>query len=187
MPAPQGDDTRPVSARPLRARARSLSRTAWALALLFGSLPLASRLFLGVWGFDGAGEIACLLLILGAYFHMVSRWRSPTIPDAATLLEHAGQLAAAGRTDRAIALLTKAIHQSPHLWQAFQYRGELYLQQEEAPARAVQDFSAAIQLAPREPHLYLLRARAYSLLGDEASSRQDCQQASRLAAPHPAG
>jgi Flp pilus assembly protein TadD len=157
------------------------------MALVFGSLPLASRLFLGVWGFDGAAEIACLLFLAGAYFHLVSRWRSPTIPDPATMLDQAGQLASAGRADRAIALLTKAIHQSPHLWQAFQYRGELRLPQQDGPALAVQDFSAAIQLAPHEPHLYILRARAHGLLGDQEASRQDYQQASRLAAPHPTG
>jgi tetratricopeptide (TPR) repeat protein len=157
------------------------------MALVFGSLPLASRLFLGVWGFDGAAEIACLLLILGAYFHIVSRWRSPTIPDPAAMLDQASQLASSGRIDRAIALLTRAIHQSPQFWQAFQHRGELHLQQEDSVPLALEDFSAAIHLAPREPQLYLLRAHTHRLLGDEASSQRDFDRASFLAAPHPTG
>lgn len=173
--------------QPFRSRARRWGRTAWAMAALFASLPLASRLFLGVWGFDGAWQLACLLLLAGAYFHAVGRWRSPTIPDPASLLEQAGQLATAGHIERAIALLTTAIRQSPHLWQAFQYRAELHLQQGDPPALALADFSAAIQLAPREPHLYLLRAHAHTLLGDQDSSHQDSQQASALAAPHPTG
>jgi cytochrome c-type biogenesis protein CcmH/NrfG len=142
------------------AQARQWSRTAWAIAILFGSLPLASRLFLGEWGFEGAGEIACLSLIVGTYFHFVSR-QVPAIPDAATLLEKSGQFAASGRTDRAVALLTKTIRQNPKLWQAFQYRGELYLRLGNAP-RALQDFSEAIRLAPNEPGLYILRDHAQS-------------------------
>jgi cytochrome c-type biogenesis protein CcmH/NrfG len=154
MPAPAG----------FRGRAQQWSRTAWAIAILFGSLPLASRLFLGEWGFEGAGEIACLSLLVGAYFHLVSR-RVPAIPDAATLLERAGHFAAAGRNDRAVALLTKTIRQNPKLWQAFQYRGELYLRLGNAP-RALQDFSEAIRLAPAEPGLYTLRDHARSLVGE---------------------
>jgi Flp pilus assembly protein TadD len=72
---------------------------------------------------------------------------------------------ACGRIDRAIALLTKTIRQSPKFWQAYQYRGELYLRAGNA-ALATQDFAEAIRLAPGEPHLYLLREQAYSLLGD---------------------
>jgi len=157
------------------------------MAILFGSLPVASRLFLGVWGFDGAAGIACLLLIAGGYFHLVSRRKSPAMQDPAAMLDQAGQLAAAGRTDRAIAVLTKALHQSPQFWQALQHRGELYLQQEDAVPLALDDFSAAIKLAPREPHLYILRGNAHGLLGDDSAARSDYQQASALAAPHPTG
>src|ERR1035438_1112126 len=78
-----------------RARARQWSRTAFAMAAVFGSLPLASRIFLGGWGFDGAAEIGCLCLIAGAYFHIVSR-RFPAVPDPATILERAGERAASG-------------------------------------------------------------------------------------------
>jgi len=187
MPVPQGAEISPASSKAYRSRLRQWSRTAWAMAILFGSLPLASRLFLGVWGFDGAAGIACLLLIAGGYFHLVSRRKSPAMQDPAAMLDQAGQLASAGRTDRAIAVLTKAIHQSPQFWQALQHRGELYLQQEDAVPLALDDFSAAIQLAPREPHLYLLRAHTHRLLGDEASSQRDFDQASFLAAPHPTG
>src|ERR1039457_4985721 len=82
------------------------------MALVFGSLPLASRIFLGGWGFDGAAEIGCLCLIAGVYFYIVSR-RFPAVPDPATILERAGERAASGRPDRAIALLTEGIRLSP--------------------------------------------------------------------------
>ena len=81
------------------------------------------------------------------------------MPDPAVLLEEAFELARSGQIDDAVALLTRAIRQSPHLWQAFQYRGELYLAQQNFAA-AAQDFSEAIRLAPEEQHLYSLRDRA---------------------------
>jgi Flp pilus assembly protein TadD len=154
------------------------------MAVVFGSLPLASRIFLGGWGFDGAAEIGCLCLIVGTYFHIVSR-RFPAVPDPATILERAGERASAGRSDQAIALLTEEIRLSPQLWQAFQYRGELYLRQGDQVQAALQDFSEAIRLAPREPHLYLLRGHGYSLLGDESSSRSDYARAAALAGEGP--
>ena len=138
--------------------ARQWSRAAWALALLFGSLPLAGRLVLGSWEFVSAGVIACLLLLAGTYFHLRSR-RFGTRPDPATLLEHAHRLAASGRPDRALAVLTRTIRQSPKLWQAYQYRGELQLRLGKH-SLAAQDFSDAIRLAPDEPHLHLLLAEA---------------------------
>jgi Flp pilus assembly protein TadD len=154
------------------------------MAAVFGSLPLASRIFLGGWGFDGAAEIACLCLIAGGYFHMVSR-RFPAIPDPATTLERAGERASEGRSAQAIALLTEEIRLSPQLWQAYQYRGELYLQQGDRVEAALRDFSEAIRLAPREPHLYALRAYVYSLLGDEAAARSDYTRADELAGASP--
>src|ERR1700689_5297012 len=106
--------------------ARRWSRAAWALALVFGSLPIVGRLVEGDWEFVTAAEIAFVLVIAGAYFHVRSR-RHITKPDPATLLDQANQFAASGRTDRAVMLLTKTIRQSPKLWQAYQYRGELRL------------------------------------------------------------
>jgi tetratricopeptide (TPR) repeat protein len=137
--------------------ARRWSRAAWALALVFGSLPVVGRLVEGDWEFIAAAEIACLLLMVGAYFHVRSR-RYLTKPDPATLLDLANQLAANGRSDKAIALLTKTIRQSPKLWQAYQYRGELRLRLGDFH-RAAQDFSDAIRLAPDEPHLRVLLDR----------------------------
>ena len=138
-------------------RARQWSRTAWALSILFGSLPLVSRLLLGIWEFEGAAGIAGLCLIAGTYFHLRSR-RSAPIPDYATLLDRANRKASEGRSEEAIALLAKAIGLSPRLWQAFQYRGAVYLSQNNA-ADALADFTEAIRLAPGEPHLYTLRDR----------------------------
>jgi cytochrome c-type biogenesis protein CcmH/NrfG len=141
--------------------ARQWSRAVWALALLFGSLPVVGRFVLGDWEFVGAGEIACVLLIAGAYFHLRSR-RHITKPDPATLLDQANQFATNGRIDRALAMLTKTIRQSPKLWQAYQYRGELRLRLGQADL-AAQDFSNAIRLAPDEPHLRLLHEQAVSI------------------------
>ena len=138
--------------------ARRWSRAAWALALLFGSLPLAGRLVLGGWEFVSAGEIACLLILAGAYFHLRSR-RFATKPDPATLLDTANRLAASGRPDRALAVLTRTIRHSPRLWQAYQYRGELRLRVGDR-LLAAQDFSEAIRLAPDEPHLQVLLEEA---------------------------
>jgi tetratricopeptide (TPR) repeat protein len=151
--------------QPYRQQARQWSRMAWALAILFASMPAASRIFLGVWGFDGAAEIACLCLILGTYFHIVGRRRGPPIPDPATMLDQAIQLASSGQIDPAIALLTETIRLSPQLWQAFQYRGELYLRQQSFDA-ALQDLNEAIRLAPEEPHLYILRGQAQNPQGE---------------------
>jgi len=158
-------------------RARQWSRTAFALALLFASLPLASRLFLGSWGFDGAGELAGLCLVLGAYFHIVSRRRNK-LPDDAAMLYRSIELASARGPREAIELLNRVIDRSPRFWQAYQCRAELHLAQQ-APELALADLSTAIQLAPNEPHLYRLRAHVYELLQDSASAAADLERASR--------
>ena len=160
-------------------RARQWSRTAWALAILFGSLPLVSRVLLGVWEFDGAVGMAGLCLLAGAYFHLIGRRRRAAVPDSATLLNEAIGLASTGRTAEAAVLLTAAIRLSPRLWQAFQYRGGLCLRGGEFSS-AIEDFTDAIRLAPGEPHLYQLRAEAYHLLGDQASANQDLEMAARF-------
>jgi len=133
---------------------RQWSRAAWALALLFGSLPIVARLVFGTWEFIAAGEMACLLLMAGTYFHVRSR-KHVTKPDPATLLDQSSRLAVDGQIDKAIALLTRTIRQSPKLWQAYQYRGELRLRIGEFDL-AAQDFAEAIRLAPDEPHLRVL-------------------------------
>jgi tetratricopeptide (TPR) repeat protein len=148
------------------------------MAVLFASLPVVGRLFLGLHGFDGAAGIACLCLLAGVYFHLRSR-RFPAIPDSATLLDQANQLAASGRTDDAIALLREATTLSPRFWQAWQYRGELHLRQQNTNA-AIEDFTTAITLAPSEPHLYALREEAYRILAEESSTRGDSATAAGL-------
>ena len=160
-------------------RARQWSRTAWAMAAIFGSLPIASRIFLGSWGFEGAAEIAVLCAIIAIYLSVRTR-RLRTLPDSATFLEQASQLASSGRVDRAIARLTRAIQLDPQLWQALQYRGELRLRAPETTLAGIEDLSAAIRLAPAEAHLYLLRGHAYLLVGDEAAAQQDSETAARL-------
>jgi len=136
--------------------------------MLLASLPVASRLFLGGWGFEGAAEMACLCLFIGAYFHIVSRRKFPGVPDPAAMLDEAIHLGSSHQTGQAIALLTEAIRLSPWFWQALQCRGELYLAREDSVGAALDDFEEAIRLAPGEPHLYVLRDHARSLLGDLA-------------------
>jgi len=128
------------------------------MALLFGSLPLAGQLVLGSWGFGDAALFAVLCFLAGGYLRLRAR-RFRVAPDAAMLLDRAFQFAAAGEKERAIAVLSEAIRLSPWLWQAFQYRGELQLQ-DGRPADAIQDFDAAIRLAPGEEHIRALRSYA---------------------------
>jgi tetratricopeptide (TPR) repeat protein len=149
-------------------KARRWGRTALALAFLFGSLPLAGRIFLGSWGFDDATLLACLCFAVAGYLHIRAR-RFRVVPDAAALLDGAIQLAASGQPAEGIALLTEAIRLSPRLWQAFQYRGELYLQSGDVEA-ALRDFDRAISLAPNEPHIRVLRGHALSHLEAESKN-----------------
>jgi tetratricopeptide (TPR) repeat protein len=137
---------------------RQWSRTAWALAIVFASFPIAGRLILGDWEFAGSGEFACLLAIAGLYLRFRER-RHQARPDPAILLDQAQRLAGEGRSDRAIAMLSRTIRQSPRLWQAYQYRGELRLRLGESDM-AAQDFAEAIRLAPEEQHLHVLLAQA---------------------------
>jgi tetratricopeptide (TPR) repeat protein len=146
------------------------SRTALALALLFASLPLAGKLFLGSWGFEDATLLlAVLCFLVAAYLHIRGRRGSRPAPDDAALLDQAIQLAASGQPAEAIALLTEAIRLSPRLWQAFQYRGELYLQRGSADA-ALEDFDRAIGLAPNESHIQVLRGYAQALLASKSKN-----------------
>jgi tetratricopeptide (TPR) repeat protein len=163
-----------------QSRAGQWSRAAWGLALLFASLPMASWLFLGGWGFSGAGELSGICFLLGLYLYIRSR-RAYSIPDPAAMLEKALGLAGAGQAEEAIALLTRTIRQSPRFWQALQHRGSLRLRVDSIP-QAVEDFSAAIQLAPEEPHLYALRGQALSLLGDDGAAQKDYETANALGA-----
>ncbi|MEO8597673.1 MAG: hypothetical protein ABI759_30415 [Candidatus Solibacter sp.] len=150
------------------------------MGAVFTSMPLAGRIFLGGWDFEGAGAIGCVCLIAGVYFHIVSR-RFPAIPDYASILERAAEHSAAGRDRQAVILLTEAIRLDPQLWQAYQYRGELHLRHPD-PQAALADFHEAIRLAPREAHLYTLRGWAHEALGNEAAAREDHERAATLAA-----
>ena len=68
-------------------RARQWRRTAWALAALFATLPIACKIFVGTWGFDEAFDAAGLCAVLGTYFHILSRRSLPAVPDDATMLD----------------------------------------------------------------------------------------------------
>jgi tetratricopeptide (TPR) repeat protein len=164
----------------LASRARQWRRAALGLAFLFASLPLTGKLFLGSWRFDGATGIACLCLAAAAYFHFVGREHRPPIPDSAAMLGEAIRLAAAGETERGLAVLDEALRLSPRLWQARQCRGEMHLAEPDAAESALRDFTEAIRLAPEEAHLYILRSHVFTLLGRESAARADLETAARL-------
>jgi tetratricopeptide (TPR) repeat protein len=142
----------------VQARTQQLSRTALGLAALFASFPIAGRLILGEWTFEGATGLAGLLLAAGVYLHIRAR-RLRTAPDPAAMLEEAIESIRAGRTDRALRLLNRTIAENPRFWQALQRRGEAHLARGDATA-ALADFDAAIRLAPHESHLLEWRSRA---------------------------
>jgi len=179
MPAPRDDEDAP-RADAWASKARQWRRAALALAFLFASLPLASKLFLGGWGFDGAPGIACLCLVVAAYLYIAGRERRRPIPDSAAILDEALRLAASGEAGRALALLNEALRLSPRLWQALQYRGQIRLAEPDAAEFALHDFTEAIRLAPGEWRLYILRSHAFSLLGRESEARADLEAAARL-------
>jgi tetratricopeptide (TPR) repeat protein len=180
VPAPQDDEDVESLAGAAASRARQWRRAALALAFLFASLPLAGKLFLGSWRFDGALDIAGLCLVAAAYLYFVGRESRPPIADSAAILDEALQLAASGETGRALALLDEAVRLSPRLWQARQYRGQMRLEEPGAAELALKDFTEAIRLAPDEPQLYILRSYAFTLLGQDSSARADLEAAARL-------
>src|SRR4051812_43729467 len=139
-------------------RARQWSRTAFALAALFASFPIAGRLLLGEWTFEGATGVAGLWLAAGVYLHIRSR-RLAEVPDPAAILDEALQLFAAGEAERAFGLLDRAIEESPRFWQAYQYRGVARVQGGDISG-GLADFDEAIRLAPGESHLLELRQQA---------------------------
>jgi tetratricopeptide (TPR) repeat protein len=179
VPALQDDqDVEPADAA--ASRARQWRRAALALAFLFASLPVAGKLMLGSWRFDGALDIAGLCLVAAAYLYFVGRETRPPIPDSAAILDEALHLAALGEIGRALALLDEAVRLSPRLWQARQYRGQLRLGDPNAAQSALKDFTEAIRLAPGEPDLYILRSYAFTMLGQDSSARADIEAAARL-------
>jgi tetratricopeptide (TPR) repeat protein len=182
MPDARDHDEEDVGSHPdARAdRAGRWRRTALGMAILFVSLPVAGKLFLGSWGFDGAPAVACLCLIAAAYLYLVGRGRRHPVPDSATILDEAIQQAATGEIDRALALLDEALRLDRRLWQARQYSGQVRLGKPGAAEAALQDFTAAIRLAPDEPHLYILRSHVLALLGRDSDARADLDAAARL-------
>jgi tetratricopeptide (TPR) repeat protein len=132
-----------------------------ALAILFASLPVAGRVLLGEWGFPDATLISVLCVLAAAYLYLRAR-KFQAAPDPAAMLDRSIQLAASGQSGEAIALLTEAIRVSPRLWQALQYRGEMYLQLGSVED-ALKDFDQAIAIAPEEAHIRVLRGHAEGL------------------------
>ncbi len=114
MPVPQDDEDVELLAEASASRARQWCRAALALALIFASLPLAGKLFLGSWRFD-ALDIACLCMLAAGYLYFVERDRRPPTPDSATILNRALQLAASGATGRGLAILDEALRLDPGL------------------------------------------------------------------------
>jgi tetratricopeptide (TPR) repeat protein len=180
MPVRQDDEDVEPPAEALASRARQWWRAALALGLLFASLPLAGRLFLGSWRFDGALDIAGLCVFAAVYLYFVGRGPRPPVPDSAVILHEAIRLAASGATGRGLALLDEALRLDPSLWQAWEYRGQINLGRPDAVESALKDFTEAIRLAPDEAHLYILRSHVFTLLGRDSSARADLEAAARL-------
>jgi tetratricopeptide (TPR) repeat protein len=187
MSVPQHDEDVEPPADASASRARQWSRAALALALVFASLPLACRLFLGSWRFDGAPEMAGLCALAAAYLYFVGRDRRPQTPDSGVMLNHALQLAATGATGRGLALLDEALRLDPGLWQAWEYRGQIHLLERDGMESALKDFTEAIRLAPGEPHLYILRSHVSKLLGQASAAQADLEAAARLGGDDNAG
>lgn len=95
-----------------RKRAGQWGRAALVLAVLFASL--------GEWGFDEAWALAVLSVILGIYFLIVGRRRAK-LPDPALMLERAQELAAEGRVEEAVRLLSETVRVSPWFVEAREY------------------------------------------------------------------
>ncbi len=180
MRAPGDDEPAEPSADARDFRARQWPRVALWMAILFASLPLASKLFMGSWGFDGAPGLACLFLVAAAYLYLKGRGDRPPIPDSSLILDEALRLAALGDNDHALALLDEAFRLSRDLWQARQYSGQVRLGRPDALESALRDFTEAIRLAPGEPHLYVLRSHVFTLLGRDFEARADLEIAALL-------
>ena len=151
---------------------------ATAIGALFASLPVASRLLLGVWGFPEATGISIICFTVAIYLYARS-WGRRGIPDGAAMLDRAQRLVSSGKTPKAISILTQTIRLNPNLWQAYEYRGRLRIG-EGNYFEALQDLGEAIRLAPRERHLYFLRAQVYDNIGQNILARGDYETADRL-------
>ncbi len=179
MPVPP-DDEDFGQQKELALRARQWRRAALALAVVFASLPMVGKVAFDSWRFDGALDLAGLCLFASVYFYFVGRDHRPETPDSALLLDKALQSAAMGATQRGLAILDQALRLDPSLWQAWEYRGRIHLAEPAGAEAAFEDFTKAIQLAPDEPHLYILRSQVLTLLGQETSARADLDAAARL-------
>src|SRR5215469_5283264 len=125
-------------------------------------MPVAGRILLGVWAFHEAAAIAIICFAAAGYLYIKGRRRLAAIPDGAAMIDRARRLGASGNVSKAIAVLTQALSLDPKLWQALEYRGQLHLSRGDY-AKALDDWSEAIRLAPHERHLYLLRDEVYRL------------------------
>jgi len=139
---------------------------------------MASRLFLGVWGFPEALGISGICFTVAIYLFVRSGGRV-VVPDGAAMLDRAQRFVTAGKVPRAISVLTRTIVLDPNFWQAHELRGRLRATQGEY-VEALKDFSEAIRLAPRERHLYFLRAQVYDHIGQNVLAQQDYEAAHRL-------
>src|SRR5437762_1137510 len=110
MAAPLDDEGREKSSDASTQRARQWWRALLALAVLFASMPLMSKLLLGSWAFDDALGIACLLSAAAAYLYFAGR-KHRTVPDAAAMLEEAIQQAASGHIEKGLAILDDVLRQ----------------------------------------------------------------------------
>lgn len=80
-----------------------------------------------------------------------------------------------GDLERAIADDTEAIRIQPNNAPAFRGRGQLF-SQKGAHDQAIADFTEAIRLDPDNPQSYILCAKEYRAIGDNANAARDEQQ-----------
>ena len=151
-------------------KTRQWSAAALALGLLFASLPLTAKVITGYWQFEDAGALAALCFATAGYLYIRTRRFIPA-PDSAVLLGETMRWAERGRVRKAIRILTRATRMSPYFWQAYEYRGKLYLVRHKFSA-ALHDFEEAVTLAPHEPHLDQLRAEAQRLMWEDELLRR---------------
>lgn len=95
------------------------------------------------------------------------------------MLDRAQRLVSSGKVPKAISVLTQTIRLNPNLWQAYEYRGRLRVREGDY-FEALQDLTEAIRLAPRERHLYFLRAQVYDSIGQNNLAQHDYETAYRL-------
>jgi len=84
-----------------------------------------------------------------------------------------------GKQDLAIANFTRAIELDPNYKEAFNGRGNAYLDKKDYD-RAIMEYSRSIQIDPNFFYAYRNRARAYEAKGEKSLAGDDKKKAEEL-------